>query len=153
MKAGLLIGACLLFTTPIWAQSTGERSGVNSTFALAPKTSDFVTEVAQSDMFEIESSKLAASKAQGDVKAFANQMVTDHTKTTSELKPLAQAVHITPPTQMSSDQRSKLDKLRAANGKDFTNLFIDNQVETRPGLTGPAIASAAASARPQRPSG
>ena len=95
---------------------------------MAPKTSDFITEVAQSDMFEIESSKLAAAKGQGDVRSFANQMVTDHTKTTSELKPLAQAAHVTPPTQMSGEQRSKLDKLKAVSAKDFAALYIESQV-------------------------
>jgi len=118
----------MLLAVPAWAQSTGERTGANSTMGVAPKTTEFVTEAAASDVFEIESSKLAVTKTQGDVRTFANQMVTDHTRTTSELKPLAQQAHVTPPTQMSSAQERKLDKLRALNGKDFANLYIDEQV-------------------------
>jgi len=113
---------------PALAQSVGNRTGANATLGVTPRAADFVTEAAASDMFEIESSKLAASRAQGDVRMFANQMVTDHTRTTAELMPLAQQARLASPARMSSAQRSKLDKLRAANGKDFTNLYMDDQV-------------------------
>jgi putative membrane protein len=128
MRAALLLGACMLLAAPAWSQAVGERTGANSTMGIAPKTTDFVTEAAASDMFEIESSQLAATKTQGDIRTFATQMVKDHTGTATELKPLAQQVHVTPPTQMSSAQQGKLDKLRALNGKDFANLYIDDQV-------------------------
>jgi putative membrane protein len=64
----------------------------------APRTADFVTEAAQSDMFEIQSSTLAASRTTGDVQAFANQMVTDHTKTTNDLKGLVPKTRASLPT-------------------------------------------------------
>jgi putative membrane protein len=128
MKLGLLVGACVLLSAPAWAQSVGEKTGVNSTLGITPKTSDFVHEAAMSDMFEIESSKLAASKATGDVQSFANQMVTDHAKTTTELKPLALQAHVTLPTQMSSSQRRMVEKLRQLNGHDFTNQYVTDQV-------------------------
>jgi putative membrane protein len=128
MKTILLVGACLLFAGPVFAQSVGESSGVNSTLGIAPKTTDFVNEAATSDMFEIQSSKLAAERTTGDVQAFANQMVTDHTKTTSELTALAQAAKLPPPGQMTSSQQDMLDKLRGLNGKDFAKQYMDDQV-------------------------
>jgi putative membrane protein len=39
-------------------------------------------------MFEIESSKLAEQKGNAQETTFAQQMVTDHTKTSTELKEL-----------------------------------------------------------------
>ena len=54
----------------------------------SPSTSKFVTEVARSDMFEIELSELAAQKADDATKSFARQMVDDHGKTSAELKSL-----------------------------------------------------------------
>jgi putative membrane protein len=128
MKAALLLGTCMFICVPVWAQSAGERTGANAALGVTPKAADFVTEAAASDMFEIQSSKLAASKTQGELRTFANQMVTDHTKTTTELMPIAKQAQIIPPARMSSAQQGKLDKLRAANGKDFTNLYIDDQV-------------------------
>ena len=85
MKKMLLLGACLLFAGPAFAQSASEKTGVNSVLGIAPKTADFVKEAATSDMFEIQSSRLAAERTQGNVQSFATQMVTDHTKTTSDL--------------------------------------------------------------------
>ena len=46
-------GVSLLITTSAMAQSVAEKSGVNSMAGIAPTTQDFVTEAAQSDMFEI----------------------------------------------------------------------------------------------------
>ena len=101
MKKILLVGICLLFAGPALAQSAGERTGVNSALGITPKTTDFVNEAATSDMFEIQASKLAAGRTTGDVQAFANQMVTDHTKTTSDLTGLAQTAKLSLPTQMT----------------------------------------------------
>jgi putative membrane protein len=128
MNRILLLGACLLLAGPAFGQSAGEKTGVNSALGITPKTSDFVNEAATSDMFEIQSSQLAAQRTQGDVQSFANQMVTDHTKTTSELKALAPQENVSLPTQMTSSQQSMLDKLRGLQGNDFTKQYMDDQV-------------------------
>jgi putative membrane protein len=128
MKKLLLLGGCLLFAGPAVAQSAGEKTGVNSVLGIAPKTADFLKEAATSDMFEIQSSKLAAERAQGDVKSFADQMVTDHTKTTSELRSLAPGANVPLPTQMTSSQQSRLDKLKGLKGKEFAIQYMDDQV-------------------------
>src|ERR1700710_718545 len=69
-----------------FAQSVGEKTGVNSSLGIAPKTEDFVKEAAMSDMLEIEAAKIAQQKGNADEKKFAEQMITDHTKTSTELK-------------------------------------------------------------------
>ena len=89
----LTLGAALLATsasaqTNAPASSTTEKTGVNSVLGVAPSTQDFVTEAATSDMFEIESSKLALERSEGATKALAQQMVADHEKTTADLKGL-----------------------------------------------------------------
>jgi putative membrane protein len=127
-KIMLLVAACIAVTGPAYAQSVGEKTGVNSTLGIAPKTNDFVTEAATSDMFEIQSSKLADQKSQGDVKTFAAQMVTDHTKTTSEMKGLASEAHAPLPDKMTDAQQKMLDKLNGLNGKDFDKQYMDDQV-------------------------
>lgn len=118
----------VVFASPALAQSVGEKTGVNSTLGIAPHTSDFVKEAAQSDMFEIQSGQLAATKTQGDVQAFAKQMVTDHTKTTGELKGLAQTANIPLPTAMSNSQEDMLNKLKTLNGDDFSKQYVSDQV-------------------------
>ena len=128
MKKILLVGICLVLAGPALAQSPGEQTGVNSALGITPKTTDFVNEAATSDMFEIQSSKLAAERTSGDVQSFANQMVTDHTKTTADLKGLAPAAKVTRPTQMTNAQQKMLDKLKGLKGKDFAKQYMDDQV-------------------------
>ncbi len=130
MKRTIIAAACVLLAGPALAQSLGEKTGVNSALGVAPATADFVKEVAISDMFEIELSKLAQQKGNAQEKSFAQQMVTDHTKTSSELKGLVSGgkVQATLPTALDSSHQSKLDKLKSANGKDFSSDYNSYQV-------------------------
>ncbi|AWL99906.1 DUF4142 domain-containing protein [Bradyrhizobium amphicarpaeae] len=130
MKRTLIALACVAFAGPALAQSLGEKTGVNSALGVAPATADFVKEVAISDMFEIESSKLAEQKGNAEEKSFAQQMITDHTKTSTELKGLVgeKKIQATLPTQLDSSHQSKLDKLKGVNGKDFSSDYNSYQV-------------------------
>jgi putative membrane protein len=96
---------------------------------VAPKTEDFIKEAATSDMFEIASSKLAAERGDDATKAFAQQMLTDHQKTTDELKQMVSSgkVKATLPTAMTSDQQSKIDKLNGLQGDDFNKQYHSDQ--------------------------
>ena len=86
MRRTMIVTACILMAAPALAQSVGEKTGINSALGMSPSTDDFVKQVAISDMFEIEASKLAQQKGNAAEKAFASQMVSDHTKTSAELK-------------------------------------------------------------------
>jgi len=124
----LALGAIL--AGPASAQSMGEKTGVNSALDIAPSTADFVKEVATSDMFEIESSKLAQNGGNAVEKTFAQQMIADHTKTSSELKELVSSgkVKAEIPAALDSSHQSKLDKLKNAKGKDFSSDYDSEQV-------------------------
>ena len=126
-KLLLIAASCLLLAGPASAQSVGEQTGVNSTLGISPTTPDFVKEAAISDMFEIETSKLAVDRADGASKTFASQMVQDHTKTSTELKGMAPS-NAPIPTALDSSHQSKLDKLKGMNGGDFTKQYNDMQV-------------------------
>ena len=130
MKRLLIIVASLLVAAPALAQSVGEKTGVNSMLGVSPSTEDFVKQVAISDMFEIESNKLAQTKGNAEEKSFASQMVTDHSKTSAELKSLVSGgkVKAELPTALDSSHQSKLDKLKNANGNDFSSEFDSMQV-------------------------
>jgi len=123
------LAAVAICTSPVLAQSVGEKSGINSALGITPKTEDFVKEAAVSDMFEIESSRLATTKGDAATKAFAAQMVTDHTKTSSELKTAVtgnSALQI--PTALDDSHQSKLDKLKGLSGADFAKEYRSVQV-------------------------
>ena len=82
-KLFLITASITLLALPVCAETVGEKTGMNSTLGIAPTTTDFVQEAAISDMFEIQSSKIASAKLTGPEKDFADQMVMDHSKTTS----------------------------------------------------------------------
>ena len=130
MKRSIIAFGCLFLAGPVLAQSVGEKTGVNSTLGISPTTADFVKEVAISDMFEIQSNKLAEDKGNASEKAFASQMVTDHTKTSTELKGLVSSGKVKEelPTALDSSHQSKLDKLKGENGKDFSSDFDAMQI-------------------------
>jgi putative membrane protein len=130
MKCAIVMLGSVLIAGPVFAQSIGEKTGVNSALDIAPAAADFVKEVAISDMFEIESSKLAEQKGTAQEKSFAQQMVTDHTKTSAELKQLVSSgkVKAELPSAIDSSHRSKLNKLQDASGKNFSSDFDSDQV-------------------------
>jgi putative membrane protein len=129
VKRTIIALGCILLAGPALAQSAGEKTGVNSALGISPTTADFVKEVAISDMFEVESNKLAQAKGNAPEKAFASQMVTDHTKTSTELKGLVSSgkVKAELPTALDSSHQSKLDKLKRERGKDFSSEFNSMQ--------------------------
>ncbi len=131
MKRSIIALGCLLLAGPALAQSVGEKTGVNSTLGISPTTADFVKEVAISDMFEIQSNKLGQDKGNAAEKSFASQMVTDHTKTNSELKSMVSSgkVKAQLPTALDISHQSKLDKLKGESGKDFSSDFDSIQVD------------------------
>ena len=64
MNKWIVSSACtaLLLTPLAFAQSVGEKTGVNSTLGISPTTQDFVTEAANSDILELAAAKLAEGK-------------------------------------------------------------------------------------------
>ena len=81
-------------------------------------------------MFEIDSNKLGQEKGNAAEKTFASQMVADHTKTPTELKGLVSSgkVQAQLPTALDSSHQSKVNKLKAESGKDFSSDFDSMQV-------------------------
>jgi putative membrane protein len=122
--------AALLVGSPVLAQSVGEKTGINSALDISPTTADFVKEAATSDMLEIEAAKIAENKGNAEEKKFAEQMVTDHTKTSSDLKGLVSsgAVKAEIPATLDSSSQKKLDKLRATKADDFAAEYDPMQV-------------------------
>jgi putative membrane protein len=121
--------AAVLISTSAFAQSVGEKTGVNSTLGISPTTADFVKEVAVSDMTELAAAKIAQERGNAPEKAFASQMITDHTKTSEELKSMAPAdAKAAIPPALDSSSQSKIDKLKNAKAEDFSSDYDSMQV-------------------------
>jgi putative membrane protein len=89
----------------------------------------FLAMAAQSDQNEIALSQLAEQKATNPaVKAFAEKMVTEHTKMTESMKPFADSWGLTPPSGPDADHQKELDKLNGLSGTDFDKEYMSQMV-------------------------
>lgn len=117
MKTLPLLAAAAFALTPV----------VASAIAVPAKT--YVMKAGASDMFEIESSKLVTDSSDPQIASFANQMITDHTKSTSDVMAAAQADGVTaPPPMMTPKQKAMIDSLKATNGKKRDLLYKKDQI-------------------------
>ena len=124
-----LAAVALLLSTAAFAQSVGEKTGVNSALGISPTTADFVKEVAMSDMTEIAAAKIGQERGNAEEKAFSTQMIADHTKTSEELKAMVPAdAKAAIPAALDSSSQSKIDKLKNAKPGDFSSEFESMQV-------------------------
>jgi putative membrane protein len=91
---------------------------------------NYVRLAAASDMFEIQSSQMALSRAQSPaVRQYAQMLVTHHTQTTQQLMAAAQASGMSPPpmTPLPIVQRM-LGELQRASGANFDRVYLTQQV-------------------------
>ena len=96
--------------------------------ALPTDASGFATAVAASDLYEIESARLAQSKANSaEIKEFAGHLQTDHQKSSAELKAAATQVKLTVTPALDPEKQAMLDQLKAASGAEFDRLFLEQQ--------------------------
>ena len=130
MKRSMIALGCILVAGPALAQSIGERTGVNSALGISPTMADFIKEAANSDMLQIAAATLAQEKGNAEEKRFAEQMMTDHSKTSSDLKSLVSsgAVMADIPTALDSSSQKKLDKLRDTRRQAFASEYDPMQI-------------------------
>jgi putative membrane protein len=99
--------------------------------ALAPEEQTFIQNAATSDQTEIKLSRLALERASiPEIKQFAQTMVTDHTKSSSLLKPIAADYGVVLPENpgaQADEQFKRLEKLSGvAFGKTYMDIMVKN---------------------------
>ena len=95
-----------------------------------PATPDFAMSAAQSDQYEILAARDALAQSQDpQVKAFAQQIIEDHTRMIESLKQAATAAGLPPPSPaMSGDQAAMLASLQSLRGIEFDRAYARQQV-------------------------
>ena len=143
LAAGALflgISGCSSSTTETTTTSTAE--GVTETTTTPTDTdadastapldsTSFHALAASSDIFEVLSSVQAKAKAQNaEVRKFAEQMITDHTKTSDELKQIAAKRYLGLPTVALARHQRMLDELTNEEDMDeFDDEYMSMQVK------------------------
>lgn len=99
--------------------------------AHATSTKDFVMKASQSDMLEIETSKLALTRATDpEVKTFAQKMIDDHTAASAALKAAMAKDGVDmsfAPAALDDRHASKLKDLQETEAEDFDEDYMDMQ--------------------------
>lgn len=147
MKHLLLAATAFAFAAPAAAQTN--HQGMNHSMpasgsmtaadvGVAPITgtsaTDYVKLAADSDNYEIQSSRLALSKSRReDVKGYAREMIADHTGTTRSLTAALKNDDRTiakPSTRLSSDNAAKIALLKRAPKASFDDLYLQQQLQS-----------------------
>lgn len=90
----------------------------------------YVMMAGASDMYEIESARMALQKSQRqDVRQFAEMLIQHHNMTTQQVMAAARASGLNPPPpRLMPMQENMLARLREANGAEFDRRFWRQQV-------------------------
>lgn len=113
--AALGVAGALLAAGPAFAQGKSEQT--------------FVTKAIQGNLAEVQLGQLAQQKAEDSrVRDFGKTLVQDHSANNQKAEALAQALHITPPTEPNAEQKRMYDRLSKLSGDSFDREFASHMV-------------------------
>ncbi len=103
---------------------------LNFACSSAKDSSKFAAEAAQGGLTEVELGKVALrNAADPSVKEFGLRMVSDHSRANDELKSIAAQKNIQVPAEVSSSQKSMIDKLSKLSGAEFDKEYMSDMVK------------------------
>ncbi len=106
----------LCCTASLLAQDRGSSAAADKTFLM---------QADEGNTAEISASQIALRKSKNaDVKAYAQQMITDHQKLRSDMAPLASQMGVTAPQPLNETHKAEAKRLMALSGKDFDMEYI-----------------------------
>lgn len=90
----------------------------------------YVSKAGASDMYEIQASQMAATRARRpQVREFAQMLVTDHNRSTQMVTDAARSDGLNPrPPMLEPAQRAMLRQLERARDRDFDRLYLSQQI-------------------------
>ena len=89
---------------------------------------DFLVRAAQGGLVEVESSRIALTRAgSSHVRDFANKMIADHGRISDELAQHVQKRNGMLPSKVDAERQGELDRLQRLDGAEFDRAYIDFQ--------------------------
>lgn len=112
-------------TTPQAATTTGASGGTIANMSNADK--EFVTKAGMAGLYEVQAANLALQNASSeDVKGFAQQMITDHSRANQELQELATAKGLALPAELAGNHKATVDDLSGLTGAEFDRMYMQH---------------------------
>ena len=133
-----LTAALLISAVGIAACQSSEKAATavqsaaqaQATPSLSTTDANFINTVGMGGHAEVQFGRLAQTQAaRTNVRAFAAQMVSDHTAAGNELAALAQQKQMTPPDDMDLNHKAAYDRLSKTSGSEFDRVYIEGQVQ------------------------
>jgi len=126
--AALAVGLVLGTGVSVTAQTT-DRETQTTPARQSPADARFMVQAAQSDLTEIRTSQLALQRSTDpEVREYAQRMIEEHTRSSSQLKELAQKKNVTLPNELNPKQQALYDKLSKLQGAEFDRAYMQGQV-------------------------
>jgi putative membrane protein len=90
----------------------------------------FSQQAGMAGLTEVTLGKLAQERAQSpEVKAFADMMVRDHSKSGAELKQIVSRFNVDMPTTLDAEHQKLFDRLNALKGAEFEREYMKAMVD------------------------
>jgi len=107
------------------SQTSGASAQQSGKSTLSRADQNIMRDLAQANLSEIETGKVALQKSNNDqVKTYAQKMIDDHTQAQKDLEQLAQAKGVTLPTEPDNKHQSELKKLSSLEGEKFDKRYL-----------------------------
>jgi putative membrane protein len=124
----------ILAVSALSLTANAAESSKSTAAASGPTDPQIAHIVVTADQIDIDAGKMAESKTKDkEVKAFAKQMVTDHTAVNNQATALAKKLKVTPEDNGTSQALKKgaddnMANLKKLKGKDFDKAYVDHEV-------------------------
>lgn len=97
---------------------------------LAKSDQEMMQKIAQTNIAEIETAKLAQEKSKNEeVRSFAKKMMDDHTTAQDELEKLAQSKGVTLPNKPDAKHQAAMKKMTTLSEKEFDKQYMSQAGE------------------------
>ena len=124
LKAIISASAAIVMFSALPASA---QTSTTAATALTAADKKAIMDMGMANMAEVEAGKMAVTKSQSaDVKAFAQQMIDDHSKALTEVQTLAQAKGVTLPTELDAKHKAMAAKLDKLSGEKFDKEYMKN---------------------------
>ena len=127
----LMFSAALAVTLGVAATAPGDPSArAEAQRGPGRGAMTYVAKAGAGDLYEIQSSQLAVTRARRpQVREFAQMLVTDHNRSTRMVADAARSDGLSPrPPMLEPAQRTMLRQLERARDRDFDRLYLNQQI-------------------------
>lgn len=111
------------------ASATTTGAGAGTLTVMSNDDKEFVVQAGMGGLAEVQMGNLALQKGtSADVKAFAQRMVTDHSKANAELAQFATAKGLALPTELADAPKASYEHLNGLSGTEFDKAYMQHMV-------------------------